>query len=376
MIPFNKPYTIGKELEYIKEAIESGKISGDGKFTRLCQIFFEQRYGFPKVLLTTSCTDALEMAALLINVQPGDEVIMPSFTFVSTATAFALRGVKIVFCDIDERTLNIDVRELEKLITPKTKAIVIVHYAGIACKMDEIMYLVHQHNLFLVEDVALAIDSYYHDKPLGSFGHLATYSFHETKNIISGEGGALVINDERFFERAEILREKGTNRTKFFKKEVSKYEWVDIGSSFLPSEMIAAFLYGQLEHIDQIQKKRIHIWERYYNELLDLEKQNKIRLPIIPDYTTINGQLFYIICKSEKERDELISFLKAENIIAVFHYLPLHNSPYYKEKHGDRSLPVTEKIHKLLLRLPLFYPMEREEQDKVIKMVHEFYSKK
>lgn len=376
MIPFNKPYTIGKELDYIKEAVESGKISGDGKFTRLCQHFFEERYGFPKVLLTTSCTDALEMAALLIDVQPGNEVIMPSFTFVSTATAFALRGAKIVFCDIDERTLNIDVREIEKLITPKTKAIVIVHYAGIGCKMDEIMYLVHQHNLFLVEDVALAIDSFYHDKPLGAFGHLATYSFHETKNIISGEGGALVINDPRFFERAEILREKGTNRTKFFKKEVSKYEWVDIGSSFLPSELIAAFLYAQLEHIDQIQKKRIHIWERYYNELLELEKQGKLRLPIIPDYTTVNGQLFYILCRSEMERDELIAFLKSQNIIAVFHYLPLHNSPYYKSKHGKRPLPVTEKIHKLLLRLPLFYPMEREEQDKVIQMVQEFYSKK
>lgn len=376
MITFNKPFIIGKELEYIKEAVESGKISGDGIFTKKCHDFFEKRFGFKKVLLTSSCTDALEMCALLLKLKAGDEVICPSFAFVSTANAFALHGARIVFCDVDERTLNIEVKDLEKLITKKTKAIVLVHYAGIACKMDEIMAIAKKHKIYVIEDAALSIDSYYKDKALGSFGHFATFSFHETKNVISGEGGALVINDEKFIERAEILREKGTNRTKFFRKEISKYEWVDLGSSFLPSEITAAFLYGQLEHLDQIQKKRVFLWEHYYNEFLPLEKEGKVRLPILPEHTTVNGQLFYLICNSKKERDSLIDYLREKGIIAVFHYLPLHLSPYYHEKHDGRTLPVTEKFHELLIRLPLFYPLEKEQQNYIIKSVFDFFHKK
>lgn len=376
MIRFNKPFIIGKELEYIRQAVENGKLSGDGAFTFKCQEFLEDKYRFRKVLLTTSCTDALEMTALLMNIGPGDEVIMPSFAFVSAANAFALRGATIRFCDVYEGTLNINVEEIEKLITPRTKALVIVHYAGIACRMKEIMALVKKHNLFLVEDAALAIGSTYFKKPLGSFGHFATFSFHETKNIIAGEGGALVINDPAFIERAEIIREKGTNRSQVFRNEASKYEWMDLGSSFLPSEITAAFLYGQLEHIDEILKKRIRLWERYYNELLELEEKLQLRLPVFPEGTSINGQLFYLICNSEKERDALIEYLKKRDIIAVFHYLPLHQSSYFKDKHDGRKLPVTETYYKLLVRLPLFFPMEKQEQNNVIQAVYDFYMKK
>ncbi|MBX9851396.1 MAG: dTDP-4-amino-4,6-dideoxygalactose transaminase [Cytophagaceae bacterium] len=375
MIKFNKPFIIGHELEYIREAVENGKISGDGIFSKKCQQFLEERYGYKKVLLTTSCTDALEMTSILMDIQPGDEVIVPSFAFVSTANAYVLRGAKIIFADIDPRTFNIEVKDLEKLITKKTKAIVIIHYAGIACKMEEIMALVKKHKIFLVEDAALALNSYYKDKPLGTFGHFATFSFHETKNLISGEGGALVINDKKYFERAEIIREKGTNRTKFFRKEINKYEWIDLGSSFLPSEIIAAFLYAQLENLEKIQKKRVLLWERYYNELISLEQKGKLRLPVIPEGTTVNGQLFYMLCNSAKEREQLTEFLKAKDIIAVFHYLPLHQSPFYKSVHGKRKLPETEKYHKLLLRLPLYYPMEKEEQDFIIKCIFDFYKK-
>lgn len=376
MITFNKPFIIGKELEYVKEAVESGKISGDGMFTRKCHEFFESKYGFKKVLLTSSCTDALEMTALLMDIQPGDEVIVPSYAFVSTANAYALRGANIIFCDVDPRTFNIDPKEIDSLITSKTKAIVVIHYAGIGCKMDEIMSIAHRHNIFVVEDAALAIDSYYKGKPLGSFGHFATYSFHETKNIIAGEGGALIINDEKYIERAEIIREKGTNRSKFFRKEINKYEWVDLGSSFLPSEITAAFLFAQLENLDKIQKKRIYLWEHYYNELLPLEQNGKITLPTIPDNTTVNGQLFYILCGSPKERTELLEFLRSKEIISVFHYLPLHLSPYYSKKYKGKALPVSEKIHELILRLPLFYPLEKEEQNFVIKCIYEFYDKR
>jgi dTDP-4-amino-4,6-dideoxygalactose transaminase len=376
MITFNKPFIIGKELEYIKQAVESGKISGDGMFTQKCHEFFESKYGFKKVLLTSSCTDALEMTALLMDIQPGDEVIVPSFAFVSTANAYALRGANIIFCDVDPRTFNIDPKEIESLITSKTKAIVVIHYAGIGCKMDEIMAISHRHNIFVVEDAALAIDSFYKGKPLGSFGHFATYSFHETKNIIAGEGGALIINDESFIERAEIIREKGTNRSKFFRKEINKYEWVDLGSSFLPSEITAAFLFAQLENLDKIQKKRIYLWEHYYNELLPLEQKGKITLPTIPDNTTVNGQLFYILCNSPHERTELLEFLRSKEIISVFHYLPLHLSPYYKEKYKGKALPISEKISELILRLPLFYPLEKEQQNFVIKCIFEFYNKR
>jgi len=375
MIPFNKPFIIGKELEYIRQAVESGKISGDGLFTKKCQDYFCARSGFKKTLLTTSCTDALEMSALLLNIKDGDEVIIPSFTYVSTATAFVLRGAHIVFADIDPETLNIDASGIEKLITSKTKAIVVVHYAGVACKMDEIIAIAKKNKIFLIEDAALSIGAYYKNKALGSFGQLATYSFHETKNIIAGEGGALIINDGSFSDRAEVIREKGTNRSKFFRGEVDKYNWVDIGSSFLPSEIIAAFLYAQLEHIDQILEKRINIWDRYFAELSELEQKNKIRLPRIPEYASKNGQLFYILCKDLDERDRLIDFLSEEKIKAVFHYLPLHQSPYYKNKHDGRILPVTCDISGRLLRLPLFYTLEEKEQNLIVEVIYDFYKK-
>jgi len=375
VIPFNKPFIIGKELDYIRQAVESGKISGDGLFTKKCQDFFCNRYHFKKVLLTTSCTDALEMSALLLNIKEGDEVIMPSFTYVSTAVAFALRGARTVFADIDSETLNIDASQIEKLITLKTKAIVVVHYAGVACQMDKIIDIAKRNKIFLIEDAALSIGSYYKNKPLGSFGQLATYSFHETKNIIAGEGGALIINDESFSERAEIIREKGTNRSKFFRGEIDKYNWVDLGSSFLPSEIIAAFLYAQLEHIDQILEKRISIWDKYFSDLSDLEKKNKIRLPRIPAYANKNGQLFYMLCKDGNERARLIQFLFEKKIKAVFHYLPLHQSPYYKDKHDGRALPVTIDISDCILRLPLFYTLEEKEQSYIIEMIYAFYKK-
>jgi dTDP-4-amino-4,6-dideoxygalactose transaminase len=376
MIPFNKPFIIGKELDYIRQAVESGKISGDGQFSRKCQQFFQDTFGFKKVLLTTSCTDALEMAAILLNIEEGDEVIMPSFTFVSTANAFVLRGAKIIFADIDPQTLNLELKDLEKLITKRTRAIVVIHYAGVACEMEGLMSLAKKHRLFVVEDAALAIGSYYKDKPLGSFGHLSAYSFHETKNIISGEGGALIINDENFIERAEIIREKGTNRSKFFRGETDKYNWVDIGSSFLPSEIISAFLFAQLEHLNDILKKRIQLWERYEHEFKPLEKAGKIKLPFIPDYANKNGQLFYILCKDLKERTSLIEYLAEKKIKAVFHYLPLHLSPYYTDKHDGRKLPVSENCSDRILRLPLFYSLEEKEQSYIIGSIFRFYEHK
>ncbi len=306
MISFNKPYFTGKETEYIEQAVASMKISGDGIFTKKCHQFFEETYGFKKVLLTTSCTDALEMAAILLDIKEGDEVIAPSYTFVSTVNAFVLRGAKIIFCDSATENTNIDVEQIENLISPKTKVIVAVHYAGIACDMDKIMGLSKKYNLFVVEDAAQAIDSFYKGKPLGSIGHLATFSFHETKNIISGEGGMLAINDERFINRAEIIREKGTNRSAFFRGEIDKYGWVDIGSSFLPSDIIAAFLFAQLENLDGIQTRRVQIWNRYNESLKSLKSLN-IKLPFIPNYATNNAHMYYMVCRNLKERSELVS---------------------------------------------------------------------
>lgn len=360
MIPFNKPYLTGKETQYIEEAVKTGKISGNGVFTQKCQSFFEQKYGFKKVLLTTSCTDALEMAAMLANIQPGDEVIIPSYTFVSTAIAFVRQGAKIVFADSLPNNPNIDVTKLEALITPKTKAIVPVHYAGVACDMDEIMRLAEKYNLLVIEDAAQAIDSYYKGKPLGSIGHMAAFSFHETKNIISGEGGMLTVNDDRFTKRAEIIWEKGTNRAEFFRGEVNKYGWVDTGSSFLPSEVIAAFLWAQIENLDKIQHKRLEHWNKYAHELKEWAKTNKIQLPQIPEYATNNAHMFYLVCSSLKQRTDLINHLKNNNIHAVFHYLSLHTSPYYYDKHDGRTLVNSDKFTNTLVRLPLFYELDIE----------------
>jgi dTDP-4-amino-4,6-dideoxygalactose transaminase len=370
-IPFNKPYMTGKETHFMYDAVQTGKISGNGKYTSLCQNFFEAKYGFQKCLLTTSCTDALEMAAILLDIQPGDEVIIPSYTFVSTANAFVLRGAKIIFIDSKEAHPGMDEKSIETLITNKTKAIVPVHYAGVACDMDVIMDLARKYNLFVVEDAAQAIDSYFTGKDgvkraLGSIGHLSAFSFHETKNIISGEGGMLVINDDRFAKRAEIIWEKGTNRSAFFRGEVDKYGWVDVGSSFLPSEIIAAFLWAQLENLENIQAKRTQIWEWYNKGLKAWAKKHQIRLPFVPAYATNNAHMFYMICESEDQRDRLIKHLKEAGIHSVFHYLSLHKSPFYKTKHSGGGLSVADGYSNRLLRLPLFYELSYEDIKRII----------
>lgn len=361
-IPFNKPYLTGKEAHYIYDAVYTGKLSGNGKYTQKCQQYLKERYGFGKCLLTTSCTDALEMAAILINIQQGDEVIMPSYTFVSTANAFVLRGAKIVFADSRRDHPGIDESSIESLITSRTKAIVPVHYAGVACDMDLIMDLAERYNLFVIEDAAQAIDSFYEGKDgkkraLGSIGHLAAFSFHETKNIISGEGGMLAINDEQFMERAEIIWEKGTNRSAFFRGEVDKYGWVDVGSSFLPSELIAAFLWAQLENLDDIQNSRKNHWNFYFNGLKEWADNSGIRLPFIPDFASNNAHMFYMICFDSLQRIRMLKELKKANILAVFHYLSLHKSPYYSNRHDDRNLPEADKLSENLIRLPMYYEL-------------------
>lgn len=357
MIPFNKPYLTGKETHYIEEAVKSGKISGNGMFTKKCQSFFEQKYGFKKVLLTTSCTDALEMCAILANIQPGDEVIIPSFTFVSTAVAFVRVGAKIVFADSYEDNPNIDADKIEALITSRTKAIVPVHYAGVACEMDKIMQLAEKYDLIVIEDAAQAIDTYYKGKPLGAIGHMSAFSFHETKNIISGEGGMIAMNKENLISRAEVIWEKGTNRADFFRGEVNKYEWIDTGSSFLPSEITAAFLWAQLENMDKIQKKRIEFWNIYEKELTSWSIDLGIGLPVIPEYSTNNAHMFYLICKSWEQRSDLIAHLKRNGVLAVSHYLSLHSSPYYKKHHDARNLINSDSYTQNLLRLPMFYEL-------------------
>jgi dTDP-4-amino-4,6-dideoxygalactose transaminase len=374
-IGFNKPYLTGNETKYIEQAVASGKISGNGIFTQKCQKYFEEKYDIKKALLTTSCTDALEMCAILLNIKEGDEIIIPSYTFVSTANAFVLRGAKIVFADSKKDNPNIDETKIESLITKKTKAIVVVHYAGIACKMDSIMNLAKKHKLFVVEDAAQAIDSYYKKKPLGSIGHLATFSFHETKNIIAGEGGLLAVNDVQFIKRAEIIWEKGTNRSAFFRGEIDKYGWIDIGSSFLPSEVTAAFLWAQLENIENIQTKRKLIWNNYFKGLQTLEKEGEFELPFIPKYASNNAHIFYIICKSLEERTALISYLKSHKINAVFHYLPLHKSPFYKLKYRGRLLLNSEKYSDRLLRLPMYYELTVLDQNRIIELISGFYEK-
>jgi len=374
MIPFNKPYLTGKEVHYIYQAVSSGKISGDGMFTEKCRRYFESNYGFKKCLLTTSCTDALEMSAILMNIEPGDEVIMPSYTFVSTANAFVLRGARIIFADSCASNPNLDVHALEALISPKTKAIVVVHYAGIACDMDVVTALGKKYDLFIIEDAAQAIDSYYTGKDgvrraLGSIGNMSAFSFHETKNIMSGEGGMLAINDESFIGRAEIIREKGTNRSAFFRGEVDKYGWVDVGSSFLPSDIIAAFLYAQIENLGQIQGRRKEIWQQYYNALRPLEEKGLLRLPAIPDYATNNAHMFYVVCNNAGDRERLISTLKTKGILSVFHYLSLHKSAFYQDKHNGTQLPNSDMYSDCLVRLPLYFELTQEEIDYVSSSV-------
>jgi dTDP-4-amino-4,6-dideoxygalactose transaminase len=365
-IPFNKPYLTGNETRYIEEAAQSGKISGNGQFTKRCQAFFENKYGFLKCLLTTSCTDALEMAAILLDIQPGDEVIIPSFTFVSTANAFVLRGANIVFADSCPDHPNLDVAGLESLITTRTKAIVPVHYAGMACDMEAIMALADKYGLWVVEDAAQAVDSYYiasngEQQPLGGIGHLAAFSFHETKNVICGEGGMLVINDKRFATRAEIIWEKGTNRAAFWRGEVDKYGWVDIGSSFLPSEISAAFLWAQLEQLEQIQNQRLQLWMEYHKLLEGWEKEGIISRPKTPIHARNNAHCYYLLCNDADTRSALINFLKENGVYSVFHYISLHSSTFFKERHDDRALPHADRYTDTLVRLPLYYELNSED---------------
>ena len=377
MISFNKPFLTGKEAHYMYQAVYTGKLSGNGYFTQKCQQFFEKKYGFKKALLTTSCTDALEMCAILCGVQPGDEVIVPSYTFVSSALAFVRQGAKIIFADSMSSNPNIDAEKIEALITPKTKVIVPVHYAGVACNMDIIMEIANRHNIFVVEDAAQAIDSYYKGRPLGSIGHLAAFSFHETKNIISGEGGLLAINDDRFIRRAEIIWEKGTNRSEFFRGEINKYGWVDTGSSFLPSEVIAAFLWAQLENIDMIQKRRKTIWELYETGLKPLEIKGKVKLPEIPNYATNNAHMFYLVCHTLEERTALIRYLKENGVLAVFHYLSLHLSDYYVN--NDTNIPILPRCDHYadcLIRLPMYYELKNDEIQLIINLILRFYAEK
>lgn len=371
MIPFNKPYLHGRELVYISKAVASGKISGDGLFTKKCHAFFESRYGFSKTLMTTSCTDALEMCALLLDIQDGDEVIVPSFTFVSSANAFALRGAKLVFADSEAGNPNIDAERIEELITTRTRAIVVVHYAGVACDMDRINDIASRYGVIVIEDAAQAIDSFYKGHPLGSLGAMSAFSFHETKNVIAGEGGLLAINDLSYVDRAEIIREKGTNRSSFFRGEVDKYGWVDVGSSFLPSDIISAYLFAQLENLDLIQIRRKEIWQRYWDQLSPILPKYGISLPIIPDYATNNAHMFYLVCSSLEQRTALIAALKEQGIHAVFHYLSLHDSPYFKEKHDGRLLPNSDRFSNCLLRLPMFYELSNDNVDHITKSVIE-----
>lgn len=374
MIPFNKPHFNGNEIKYITDVMTRGKTAGDGYYTKACQTLLCEKYGFAKTFLTTSCTDALELAALLIDIKAGDEVIMPSYTFVSMANAFLLRGAKIVFADSNANNPNVDADKIEALITPNTKAIVVVHYAGIACDMERLKKIADKNSIFLIEDAAQAIDSYYNDQPLGSIGHLAAFSFHETKNISCGEGGVLVINDERFIKRAEIIREKGTNRSAFFRGEVDKYNWVDIGSSFLPSDILAAMLYAQLENMEDIQNKRKSIWNAYYDNLKYLENGGLVKLPKIPPYSANNAHIFYMVFDNLEKRTAYIDHMKANGVQTVFHYLALHLSPYHNDKHDGRELPMVEAYQDCLVRLPLFYDLEDQEVEKVIGLTRQFFA--
>ena len=372
-IPFNKPTAVGKEAEYMQAALQAGHISGDGNYTKKSHTLLEQALGVPKVLLTTSCTHALEMSALLLDLKEGDEVIVPSFTFVSTINAFVLRNAKPVFADIRPDTLNMDESRLEALITPRTRAIVVVHYAGVACEMDAIMEIANRHNIPVIEDNAHGLFGKYKGKYLGTFGVMATQSFHETKNFTSGEGGALLINDPKYIEDAEILREKGTNRSRFFRGQVDKYTWVNVGSSYLPSDMLAGFLLAQLEEREFIQNRRREIWENYYKELGDWAEENHVQMPFVPAHCDQSYHMFYLLFPSLEKRQAAIAHLKAQGIHAVFHYLPLHLSPM-GEKYGGKAgdCAVTEQVSDQLLRLPFYTNMTADEQKQVIETLKQF----
>jgi dTDP-4-amino-4,6-dideoxygalactose transaminase len=371
-IPFNRPCFEGKELIYIAQAIDNGLISGDGKFTRQCHAFFEEQLGISKALLTTSCTTALEMAAILLNIEAGDEVIVPSFTFVSTVNAFTLHKARPVFIDIRSDTLNMDEKQLEKLITPRTKAILPVHYAGVGCEMDTILSIANQHGIAVVEDNAHGLFAKYKGKFLGSFGCFSTLSFHETKNFTCGEGGALLINDPQYIERAEIIREKGTNRSRFFRGEVDKYMWVDVGSSFLPSDMLAGFLYAQLEARRHIQEHRQRIWNYYYARLGEWSQKHGVRLPVIPEHCEQSYHMFYMLLPTFEKRQALIAHLKERNILAVFHYLPLHLSEMGVRLGGKKGdCPLTEEVSDRLVRLPFFNELTEAQQERVCEAIEE-----
>ena len=375
-IDFNRPFLTGKEAHYMYQAVYTKKLSGNGVFTKKCQQFFEDKYGFKKCVLTTSGTDALEMAAILCDVQPGDEVIGPSYTFVSSALAFVRQGARIIFADSYADNPNIDADKLESLITDKTKVIVPVHYAGVACDMDKIMDIANRHGIFVVEDAAQAIDSYYKGRPLGSIGHFGCFSFHETKNVTAGgEGGLLCVNDERFIRRAEIIWEKGTNRAEFFRGMVNKYGWVDTGSSFMPSEINSAFLWAQLENLEAIQTRRKAIWNTYQDALQPLADKGCFKTPVIPDYATNNGHMYYLVCRSLEERTALIDYLRQQDVCAVFHYLSLHLSDYYREHHQGAipELPCCDHFADCLVRLPMYYELTEEDIALVIKLIKEFY---
>ncbi len=365
MIPFNKPFFIGRELAYIAEAVSTGKLSGNGPFTQRCHRWFEQRYGIHKALLTTSCTDALEMAALLADIKPGDEVIVPSYTFVSTANAFVLRGARLVFADSLTEHPNMDPQPLAALITPKTRAIVVVHYAGVAVDMDPVLALAAKHHLVVIEDAAQGIEARYKGRPLGAIGHLGAFSFHETKNIIAGEGGLLAVNEPSLAHRAEIIWEKGTNRASFFRGEVDKYGWVDVGSSFLPSELVAAYLWAQLENAHTIQQHRHQLWQRYWNGLARGEAAGAFRRPVVPAFAEHNAHMFYLVCDSLDARTQLIAAMRAAGFHLVFHYLSLHQSAFYADKHDGRALPNSDYFSDRLVRLPLFYELSLDDVDRM-----------
>jgi dTDP-4-amino-4,6-dideoxygalactose transaminase len=372
-IPFNKPYLTGNELNYLAKAVQSGHISGNGNFTKKCHRFFEKKYNVKKCLLTTSCTDALEMCAMLINIQQGDEIIIPTYTFVSSALAFTRQGAKIVFADSEKNNPNIDLLQIEKCITNKTKAILLVHYAGVACNMEIIKEIADKYNLLIIEDAAQAIESSYNNKSLGTIGDLGCFSFHETKNIQCGEGGLLLINNKKYLERAEILWEKGTNRAKFFRGEINKYGWVDTGSSFLISDLLAAFLFAQLEQINNIQQKRISIWNSYHHKLKSLEAKGCIKLAFIPDYATNNAHMFYIICKNIEERSLLIQYLKEKNILSVFHYQCLHKSKYMSAISKPETLLNAGHFEDCLLRLPMYYELTEKEITYITNNIISFF---